>query len=42
MTIGRRHFVRNSALALGATLLSRKSARAATFDARIATLTETL
>ncbi len=35
MTIGRRHFVRNSALALGATLLSRKSTLAASFDARI-------
>jgi alpha-N-arabinofuranosidase len=35
MTIGRRHFVRNSTLALGAALLSRKSTLAASFDARI-------
>jgi alpha-L-arabinofuranosidase len=35
MTIGRRQFVRNSTLALGAALLSRKSTLAASFDARI-------
>jgi alpha-N-arabinofuranosidase len=35
MTIGRRHFVRNSTLALGAALLSRKSTLPASFDARI-------
>jgi alpha-N-arabinofuranosidase len=35
MTIGRRQFVRNSALALGAALLSRKSTLAASSDARI-------
>ncbi len=35
MTIGRRNFVRNSSLALGAALLARKSSIAASFDARI-------
>ena len=35
MTIGRRQFVRNSTLVLGAALLPRKSTLAASFDARI-------
>jgi alpha-L-arabinofuranosidase len=35
MTIGRRKFVRNTSLALGAALLARKSTFAASFDARI-------
>ncbi len=35
MTVGRREFVRNSALALGATVLARKMSVAASFDARI-------
>jgi alpha-N-arabinofuranosidase len=35
MTIGRRKFVRNSSLALGAALLARQTSFAASFDARI-------
>jgi alpha-N-arabinofuranosidase len=38
MTVGRRKFVRNTSLALGAALLARKSTFAASFDARIEVL----